>query len=118
MPVDELLTTMVDAIAERDAHYMEVYSAYVLATHASMEAMIAMVCADGAPATIDDYRQAMSQRMSARKALDDAQIERISGAAMYSQVVRLLEEEIIVKLAETARRVSALELKSHWSAEP
>jgi len=33
-------------------------------------------------------------------------------------VVRLLEEEIIVKLAETARRVSALELKSHWSAEP
>lgn len=54
----------------------------------------------------------------ARRDLDDAQVERIAGVAMYGQVVRLLEEEIIAKLADLQRRIGNLEDETTRSITP
>jgi hypothetical protein len=115
VPFDTLLQDAATAIAARDARYMEAYSHYVAAEHASINTMIAMVQSQCTDDTIAAYRAAMDDRIRARRTLDEAQVERIAGLAMYAQVVRLMEEELIPKLAEHQHRIVALEDAAQWS---
>lgn len=117
-PLDSLLQSSAEAIAERDREYIAAYSDYQTAVREASKALITMnrtVLSHTRAKAEKKYLTMMETWLKARGALDDAQIARINTHATYAQIVRLISEELVPKINTIERRLNDLQQASEVS---
>lgn len=104
----DLLQSAADAIQARDAAYSVALASYGQALDAFTASLIDLVKLQATLEAIAESEQALQWALKLRKAMDEAQLERINGKATYEQIVRFILTQMIPILQRHDAELTAL----------
>ena len=105
----DLLQSAADAILARDAAYSRALASYGDALDAFTASLITLVKLEASPDAVAQSEQALHFALTLRKAMDEAQLERINGKATYEQIVRFILTQMIPILQRHDEEIRALQ---------